>query len=399
MNNKCLVEDIASPCYVMEESLLRSNLSLIKNVSERAGVEIILAFKAFALWKSFPVFREYGFCSTASSVNEAQLAFEEMGSPAHTYSPAYTEENMPIFLKYSSHITFNSLSQFHRFYQQVTVSGKKISCGIRINPEYSVVSTDLYNPSAPGSRMGVTADLIGESLPDGIEGLHFHTLCESTSYDLEKTLEVVEKRFGRFLKQVKWLNMGGGHLMTRKDYDTEHLISLLKSFKLKYPNLKIILEPGSAFAWQTGYLLTTVVDVVENKGIRTAIIDASFSCHMPDCLEMPYKPAIRGAKDAGPALFAENTMADTGEIAETVEYRYRIGGNSCLSGDFMGDWSFDKPLKPGDKIIFEDMIHYTTVKTTMFNGIPHPSIALLHQNGELEIYRTFTYEDYKSRMD
>lgn len=388
-----LYRNIPSPCYVLEETLLRHNLSLIKSVSEQAGVEIILAFKAFALWKSFPVFREYGFCSTASSVNEAQLALEEMGSPAHTYSPAYTEENMPVFIKYSSHITFNSLSQFHRFYPQVVTSGKKISCGLRINPEYSVVETDLYNPCAPGSRMGITADLLGETLPEGVDGLHFHTLCESTSFDLEKTLDVVEKRFGRFLKQVKWLNMGGGHLMTRKEYDTEHLISLLKSFQSKYPNLKIILEPGSAFAWQTGYLLTTVVDVVENKGIQTAIIDASFSCHMPDCLEMPYKPVIRGAKDAGPVIFTENAITETGA------HRYRIGGNSCLSGDFMGDWLFDKPLKPGDKIIFEDMIHYTTVKTTMFNGIPHPSIAMLRQNGDLKLFRTYTYEDYKNRMD
>ena len=382
-------ENIPSPCYVMEESLLRRNLSLIKSVSERAGVEIILAFKAFALWKSFPVFREYGFRSTASSVNEAQLAFEEMGSPAHTYSPAYTDENFPVFLKYSSHITFNSLSQFNRFFPQVAASGKNISCGLRINPEYSVVGTDLYNPCSPGSRMGVTSGLLKDTLPDGIEGLHFHTLCESTSFDLEKTLDVVEKRFGRFLKQVKWLNMGGGHLMTRKDYDIEHLISLLKSFGSKYPGLKVILEPGSAFAWQTGYLLTTVVDVVENRGIKTAIIDASFSCHLPDCLEMPYKPEIRGAED-----FVSEEKA-----AKIVENKYRIGGCSCLSGDFMGDWLFQKPLEPGDKIIFEDMIHYTTVKTTMFNGIPHPSIAIVHQNGTVEMYRTFTYNDYKSMMD
>ena len=375
-----------SPCYVMEESLLRRNLSLIKSVSERAGVDIILAFKAFALWKSFPLFKEYGFCSTASSVNEAQLAFEEMGSLAHTYSPAYTDDNFPVFMKYSSHITFNSLSQLNRFYPLIQTSENNISCGLRINPEYSEVGTDLYNPCAPGSRMGVTADTIGEKLPQGIEGLHFHTLCESTSYDLEKTLNVVESRFGRLLEQAKWLNMGGGHLMTRKDYDTEHLISLLKSFRARHPHLKVILEPGSAFAWQTGYLLTTVVDIVENKGIKTAIIDASFSCHMPDCLEMPYKPVIRGAEDI------------TEAAASASQNVYRIGGNSCLSGDFMGDWSFEKPLEVGDKLIFEDMIHYTTVKTTMFNGIPHPSIVIIHQDGTPEIYRTYTYEDYKQRM-
>ena len=388
MNNSNSFDNIPSPCYVMEESLLRRNLSLIKSVSERAGVEIILAFKAFALWKSFPIFREYGFRSTASSVNEAQLAFEEMGSPAHTYSPAYTDSNFPVFMKYSSHITFNSLSQFNRFYPQIAASGSSISCGLRINPEYSVVETDLYNPCAPGSRLGITSANIGGELPDGVEGLHFHTLCESTSFDLEKTLEVVEKRFGRLLKKVKWINMGGGHLMTKKDYDVEHLISLLKSFKSRYPGLKVILEPGGAFVWQTGYLLTTVVDVIENNGIKTAIIDASFSCHMPDCLEMPYKPLIRGAED-----YVKEKPSDTPDNV------FRIGGCSCLSGDFIGDWLFEKPLEPGDKIIFEDMIHYTTVKTTMFNGISHPSIAIIHQDSELEVYKTFSYSDYKNRMD
>lgn len=372
---------IPSPCYVMEEKLLRNNLALIKRVKEEAGVNIILAFKAFALWKSFPIVREYIPYSTASSKFEAQLAFEEMGSPAHTYSPAYTEADFPAILKYSSHITFNSLSQFDRFYPLVKADGRGISCGLRINPEFSDVETDLYNPCAPGSRMGIVRDLLGETLPEGVEGLHFHTLCESSSYDLERTLQEVDKKFGTLLSQVKWLNMGGGHLMTRKDYDTAHLVSVLRAFKTKYPNLEIIMEPGSAFAWQTGFLLTTVVDIVENKGIKTAIIDASFTCHMPDCLEMPYKPAIRNATDA-------------------VEGKptYRIGGNSCLSGDYMGDWSFEKPLKVGDKIIFEDMIHYTIVKTSMFNGIPHPSLALWSKDDELVIYKSFGYEDYKNRM-
>ncbi|MDR3142570.1 MAG: carboxynorspermidine decarboxylase [Tannerellaceae bacterium] len=374
-------EKIPSPCYVMEEKRLRENLSLIKYVKEQAGVTIILALKAFAMWKSFPIICEYDIpFSTASSIYEAQLAFEEMGSPAHTCSPAYTEKDFPLILKYSSHITFNSLSQFERFYPKVRAGGHNVSCGIRINPEYSVVETDLYNPAAPGSRMGVVSDLLGDTLPEGIEGFHFHALCESSSYDLEKMLEVVEKRFGRFFPSIKWLNMGGGHLMTRKDYDIEHLISILRTFKSNYPALEIIMEPGSAFAWQTGFLLTTVVDVVENRGIKTAIIDASFTCHMPDCLEMPYKPAIRNAIDA-----TEGKPA------------YRIGGNSCLSGDFMGDWFFEQPLKTGDKIIFEDMIHYTIVKTNMFNGIPHPSIALWNKEDELIIYKTFTYKDYKQR--
>ena len=372
---------IPSPCYVMEEKLLRNNLALIKRVKEEAGVNIILAFKAFALWKSFPIVKEYISYSTASSKFEAQLAFEEMGMPAHTYSPAYTEADFPAILKYSSHITFNSLSQFERFYPLVKADGRGISCGLRINPEFSDVETDLYNPCAPGTRMGIVRDLLGKTLPEGVDGLHFHTLCESTSFDLERTLQEVEKKFGDLLSQVKWLNMGGGHLMTKKGYDTAHLISLLHAFKAKYPNLEIIMEPGSAFAWQTGFLLTTVVDIVENKGINTAIIDSSFTCHMPDCLEMPYKPAIRYATDA-------------------VEGKpsYRIGGNSCLSGDYMGDWSFEKPLKVGDKIIFEDMIHYTIVKTSMFNGIPHPSLALWSKDDELVIYKSFGYEDYKNRM-
>lgn len=376
------INKIPSPCFVMEEELLRKNLELIKSVKDRAGINIILAFKAFALWKSFPIIREYIPHSTASSIYEAQLAYEEMGSLAHTFSPAYTPDNFPLFIKYSSHITFNSINQFDRFYPETKKYRKKVSCGIRINPEYSTVETDLYNPCAPGSRLGVTFDKLGDKLPEGIEGLHFHTLCESSSFELEKTLEQIEKKFGHLLPEVKWLNMGGGHLMTRKDYDTEHLIKLLKDFKLRHPNLELIMEPGSAFVWQTGVLVSSIVDIVENKGIKTAILDVSFACHMPDCLEMPYKPHIRGAYQEPVAGLPT----------------YRMGGNSCLSGDFVGEWSFDEPLSIGDKIIFEDMIHYTIVKSTMFNGIPHPTLALWTKNNQLDIYRQFDYEDYKNRM-
>ncbi len=372
---------IPSPCYVLEESLLRRNLALIKSVKERAGVEIILAFKAFALWEAFPIVREYIPTSTASSIHEARLAYEELGCLAHTYSPAYTDETFDDILRYSSHITFNSLTQFERFIPRVEAYERHISCGLRINPEFSDVETDLYNPCAPGSRLGVVADLLPEKLPAGIEGLHFHTLCESTSYDLERTLAVVEKRFAPWLSQIKWLNMGGGHLMTRQGYDTEHLIKILTEFRSRHPHLHIIMEPGSAFAWQTGTLHTTVVDIVENHGIKTAILDASFACHMPDCLEMPYKPAIRGAEEA-----------------DILPYNYRMGGNSCLSGDFVGDWSFDHPLQIGERIIFEDMIHYTIVKTTMFNGVPHPSLAVIKTNGDVEIWKHYTYQDYKGRM-
>ena len=361
---------------------MRKNLQLIKSVKERAGVEIILAFKAFAAWKSFPIIREYIQHSTASSVSEAQLAFEEMGNPAHTYAPAYTDEEFPLFLKYSSHITFNSLSQFYRFYPQVAASENSIKCGLRVNPEFSVVDTDLYNPSNPGSRLGVTVAGLGDTLPEGITGLHMHNLCENNSYDLEKTLEVLEKKFGKFFNQIEWLNLGGGHLMTHKDYDVEHLIKVLKGLKERYPNLQIILEPGSAFVWQTGVLVATVADIVVNNGISTAMLNVSFACHMPDCLEMPYKPRIKGA------------YHDPVEGKPT----YRMGGNSCLSGDFMGEWSFDKPLEIGDRIVFEDMNHYTTVKTTMFNGVSHPSIGIWRLNGEFELYRKFDYQDYKNRM-
>ena len=375
------IQTIPSPCYVIEESLLRRNLTLIKDVKERAGIEIIMALKAFALWKVFPIVREYIPYATASSVYEARLVYEELGTPAHTYSPAYTEADFPHLLKCSSHITFNSLSQFERFYPMVFADGRRISCGLRINPEYSDVATDLYNPCAPGSRMGITSDKLPDQLPEGVEGLHFHTLCESSAQDMANTLQAVEQRFGRWLSQVRWLNMGGGHLMTRKGYDIDFLLRLLNEFKAKYPHLQIIMEPGSAFFWQTGFLRTTVVDLVENSGVETAVIDASFTCHMPDCLEMPYKPAVRHATDAAPG-----------------KPTYRIGGCSCLSGDFMGDWSFDRPLHIGDPLIFEDMIHYTTVKTTMFNGIQHPSLAILREDGTLDMLRAFTYEDYKSRM-
>ena len=370
---------IPSPCYVLDESSLRKNLELIKSVRDRAGVEVILAFKAFAMWSVFPIIREYIPYSTASSLSEARLAFEEMGSPAHTYAPAYTDKEFPAIMNCSSHITFNSLTQFKRFYPQTQFNN--ISCGLRINPEYSDVETDLYNPCAPGSRLGIVADLLGDTLPEGVEGLHFHTLCESSSYDLEKTLKVVEEKFGRYFQQIKWLNMGGGHLMTREGYDVEHLISLLKTFKAKYPHLQIILEPGSAFVWRTGVLVSSVIDIVENKGIRTAMLDVSFACHMPDCLEMPYKPSIVGATDS-----------------ITGKPTYRMGGNSCLSGDYSGDWSFNEELKIGDRVVFEDMIHYTMVKTTMFNGVSHPGIGMWTTGNEFKLIREFGYEDFKNRM-
>lgn len=387
--NKEQIMQVPSPCYVMEESLLRRNLSLISRVAQEAGVEIILAFKAFALWKSFPIFREYIQSVTASSIHEARLAYEEFQCRAHTFSPAYTDEEFDDIMRFSSHISFNSLSQYNRLYQRVKESSYPLSCGIRINPEYSEIETELYNPCAAGSRFGVTADLLPQELPQGIEGFHCHCHCESSSYALENTLKHIEEKFGHWLHKIKWLNLGGGHLMTRKDYDVEHLISLLQSLRSRYPNLKIILEPGSAFAWQTGSLVSSVVDIVESRGIRTAILNVSFTCHMPDCLEMPYQPTVTGAETLEP---------DAVKGASFSENIYRLGGNSCLSGDYMGSWKFQQPLSVGDRLVFEDMIHYTTVKTNMFNGISHPSIALLHENGELEIYKEFHYEDYRDRM-
>jgi len=372
---------IPSPCFVLDEARLRGNLTLIKSVKDRAGVEIIMAFKAFAMWSAFPIIKEYISYTTASSLAEARLAREEMGSLAHTYAPVYTDKEFPQIMNCSSHISFNSLAQFERFYPQTRQAEHPISCGLRVNPEFSEVETDLYNPCAPGSRLGIVASQLPALLPDGVEGLHFHTLCESSSFDLENTLREVERKFGNYFSQIKWLNMGGGHLMTRKDYDVEHLIALLKSFKDRYPHLQIILEPGAAFVWQTGELVATVQDVVENHGITTAMLDVSFACHMPDCLEMPYKPAILGAMDA-----VEGKTA------------YRLGGNSCLSGDYYGDWSFEHDLRVGDRIVFLDMIHYTMVKTTMFNGVSHPSIGIWTTNDEFKLVKEFGYEDYRDRM-
>jgi len=386
--------NVDTPIYIIEEEKLRRNLSLIARVAREADVEIILAFKAFALWKTFPIFREYIRSTTASSLSEARLAFEEFGSKAHTYSPAYTDTEFDEILRCSSHLTFNSLSQYGRFHEKV---GQDVSIGLRVNPEYSEVGTLLYNPCAPGTRFGVTADKLPEQLPSDIEGFHCHCHCESGADVLERTLVHIEEKFARWFPQLKWLNLGGGHLMTRKDYDVPRLIRILRGLHERYPWLKIILEPGSAFAWQTGPLVSRVVDIVEDKGIRTAILDVSFTCHMPDCLEMPYYPDVRGAEHIEPGDAGQ--ISFTSSLSPQPSHLYRLGGNSCLSGDFMGYWQFDHELQVGEEIIFEDMIHYTTVKTNTFNGITHPSIGMLHTDGTLEILRRFTYDDYKNRMD
>ncbi len=371
---------LPSPCYVIDEERFRKNLSLIKYVADQSGAEIILAFKGFAMWGVFPILKEYVSGAAASSVDEARLCCKEIGSPAHSYSPVYKDTDIQSILRYSSHITFNSLNQYNKFSSVLQKNSKNISAGLRINPEFSEVEYGLYNPSSPGSRLGIIAEDLKDRLPEGIEGLHFHVLFESDSFALERLLKVVEVKFGKFFRELKWINMGGGHLITRKDYDVEHLIRILKEFREKY-GIHVILEPGSAFAWETGELVSTVEDIVENNGIKTAILDVSFTAHMPDCLEMPYKPKIAGATDpvAGKPV-------------------YRLGGNSCLSGDVMGDWSFNDSLKPGDRIIFLDMIHYTMVKTTTFNGVHHPSIGLWTMDNEFRLIKEFDYEDYKNRL-
>ncbi|MCE7039396.1 carboxynorspermidine decarboxylase [Dyadobacter sp. CY312] len=377
---------IPSPCFVLQEELLRKNLELIDSVQKQAGCTIILALKGFSMYSAFPIVKEYLRGATASSLNEIKLINDFMGYQAHTYMPAYLDQEFAEVLERSSHITFNSLSQWERFSERVTQfkasnPDHALSCGIRVNPQYSEVSTDMYNPCVPGSRLGVTRDKLPDILPEGVEGIHFHTLCENGSDTLERTLAALEERFGDLLHQAKWLNMGGGHLMTRGGYDIEKLINLVEAIKAKY-NLDVILEPGSAIAWRTGELVTTVLDVMDSQGIDVAILDTSFAAHMPDTLEMPYKPAIVGA----------DMEAVSGKPT------YRMGGMTCLAGDFIGDYSFDSPLKAGDRIVFEDMIHYTMVKTTTFNGVNLPSIGMWTKNQEFRLIRSFGYESFKDRL-
>jgi len=370
---------LPSPCFVIEEARLRKNLGIINTVGREAGVKIILAFKSFAMWGLFPVVKEYASTAAASSLAEVRLCYEEMGSPSHTYSPVYKENEFEAIAGMSSHITFNSLQQYSKFKHRLE-DYSDVSPGIRINPEYSEIAHGLYNPCSPGSRFGVTAGDLARGLPEGIEGLHFHVLFENDSYTLEKTLRVVEEKFGHLFGSVKWINMGGGHLLTGEGYNTGHLVKVLKDFRSRH-NIEVILEPGSAFAWETGELVSTVEDIVSNQGITTAILDVSFTAHMPDCLEMPYKPGVIGATDP-----TEGSPV------------YRLGGNSCLSGDFMGDWSFEKPLETGDRVVFKDMMHYTMVKTTTFNGVTHPDIAVWYPDNTFRVIRSFVYDDYKNRL-
>lgn len=368
---------IPSPCYVCDESLLEKNLQLMQDVQERAGVDIILALKGFSMWSTFGLLSQYLKGATTSSVWEAKLA-QEMKGEVHAYSPAYKQCDIEQLCKIAHHISFNSLTQFKRFKNFTKHSG--VSIGLRVNPENQEADTALYDPCAPGSRLGILeSQLVGQDLSD-VEGFHVHNLCECDSYATARTLDAIDAKFSPYLKSLKWLNLGGGHLMTKEGYDIEHLIDSLITFKAKYPHLRIIMEPGSAVAWQAGDLLAEVVDIVENQD-QILILDISATAHMPDVLEMPYRPMI----------------THSGEANEKA-YTYKIGGNSCLAGDVLESYSFDTELQVGDHLVFEDMLHYTMVKTTFFNGVEHPSIAILRKNGKLEVVKQFTYDEFKARL-
>ncbi|MBU3021464.1 carboxynorspermidine decarboxylase [Aestuariibacter sp. A3R04] len=367
--------DIPSPCYVLEEEKLIRNVTLMKRVQDESGVRIILALKGFSMWSSFDIIKPYLHGATASSVWEAKLA-SEMGKEVHAYSPAYKQSDIAELKNLVNHISFNSISQWHT--HRSALAG--ISTGLRINPEHQEAETPLYDPAAPGSRLGIRASQLEGVDLSGIEGFHCHNLCECDSYATERTLNSIEERFAKWLPSLKWLNLGGGHLMTRDGYDVEHLIATLKRFKARYPHLDVILEPGSAVAWQTGPLLAEVVDIVENDG-KIAILDISATAHMPDVLEMPYRPAILNAG-----------------LPDEKAHNYKLGGNSCLAGDVIDTYSFDKPLRIGDRLQFEDMMHYTMVKTTFFNGVEHPGIGILRANDQFELIRQFSYQDFKSKL-
>ncbi|HMV14523.1 MAG TPA: carboxynorspermidine decarboxylase [Chitinophagales bacterium] len=370
-------DHIPSPSFVLEENKLIKNLQLLKSIQDEADVHIICALKGFSFHAVFPTVKKYIHGATSSSLHEAKLVYEKMNVRAHTYCPVYIPKEFDEIQQISSHITFNSLSQYNTYKHKMIPD---ISYGLRVNPGYSEITTELYNPASPNSRLGIARNLIGDVLPAGIEGLHFHALCENTSYTLERVLESFIKLYHPLIQQAKWVNFGGGHLITRKDYEPQHLIQILKVFKSKYPNLQeIILEPGSAIGWQTGVLVSTVLDIVPNGNIPTAMLDVSFTCHMPDCLEMPYKPNVLSAVENG-------------------TFEYNLGGMSCLAGDFIGTWKFENELKIGDRIVFDDMIHYTMVKTSTFNGINLPSIGVMNENGKFELIRSFSYADYKNRL-
>ncbi len=374
---------LQTPCYVVDESLLIKNLELLHDVEQKTGCHILLAQKGFSMYSVYPLIAKYLSGVTSSSLFEAKLGFEEMGKEVHIYSPAYREEEFDEILKYCGHIVFNSFDQFNKYKNKVANSGKKVECGIRINPEYSEIETDIYNPCFKNSRMGITLQHFEEGVEkyglDGVDGIHFHTMCEQNSDTLERTIKVVDEKFGKYLKQMKWVNFGGGHHITRKDYDVQKLIDCILFIKNKY-NVDVYLEPGEAVALNTGFLVSKVLDTMKN-GMDIAILDTSAACHMPDVLEMPYRPEIIGA-----------------DLPNKKQFTYRLGSATCLSGDIIGDYSFDKPLKEGDKLIFCDMAHYSMVKNNTFNGINLPDIVLYTKDKQFKVIKKFGYEDFKSRL-
>ncbi|HHX12659.1 MAG TPA: carboxynorspermidine decarboxylase [Clostridiales bacterium] len=372
-------QNISTPSYIVDESKLIKNLEILKSVMDRTGCEILLAQKAFSMYCVYPLIGKYLSGTTASSLFEAKLGAEEMGKEVHIFSPAYKDEEFDEILFLCDHIVFNSLHQRNKYKDKVLAYEKPISCGLRINPEYSEIETDMYNPCFPGSRFGITLSNLNAEDLEGIDGLHFHTMCEQNSDVLERTLKVVEEKFDPYLKQMKWINFGGGHHITREDYDIETLVRSINYIKDKY-KLQVYLEPGEAIALNAGYLVTTVLDIMEN-GMEIGIVDTSAACHMPDVLEMPYRPNI----------------IESGDPNE-YPYTYRLGGPTCLAGDVIGDYSFKEPLKPGDRLSFCDMAIYTMVKNNTFNGINLPSIYLLKSDQSIELIKEFGYEDFKRRL-
>ena len=370
---------LPSPCYIVDERLLIKNLELLHSIEEKTGCSILLALKGFSMYSVFPLVGKYLKGITASSLFEARLGFEEMRKEVHAFKPAYLDEEFDELMGYCDHIVFNSFDQWNRFKNKIKNAPKKIECGIRINPEYSEIETPIYNPCYQYSRLGVTLNSFRPDELDGIDGLHFHTMCEQNSDTLARTIKVVDEKFGKYIQNMKWLNFGGGHHITRPDYDIETLIKSIMFFKDKY-GVEVYLEPGEAIALNTGYLVATVLDIVEN-GMQIAILDTSAACHMPDVLEMPYRPIII---DAG--------------MPDEYTYTYRLGGQTCLAGDIIGDYSFREPLKAGDRLVFCDMAHYTMVKNNMFNGVNLPSIALYSETEGIKVIKQFGYEDYKSRL-
>ena len=374
------ISQIPTPCYVCEEEKLERNLQILDRVQKESGAKILLALKGFAMWSTFGLVGRYLAGTSASGLHEARLGREEMGKEVHTYSPAFTEEEIDEIARISDHLIFNSPGQVKRFLKKAKAANPKLSCGLRVNPEFSSAPVDLYNPCGLYSRLGTTLANFDPEILASLEGLHFHALCEQNVDALEGVLDAFEEKFGAYIPRMEWINFGGGHHITREDYDVDRLIEVIREFRERHEGVTVYLEPGEAVGWQTGPLVASVLDIVHN-GMYIAILDVSAEAHMPDTLAMPYRAEVRGAGEAG-----------------EKPYTYRLGGNTCLAGDIMGDYSFDEPLKIGDKIVFEDQIHYTMVKSTTFNGVPHPSIAIWTRDETLNIVKTFDYEDFRNRL-